>query len=49
MERNELIPLTVTAERLSSAYRLSVIEDQTSNNRQEFSIQVKFLFLFYSF
>ena len=37
---NESIALTAFAERSSSAYRLSVMEEQTSNNRQEFSIQV---------
>ncbi|CAF5229257.1 unnamed protein product, partial [Rotaria magnacalcarata] len=39
IQQNESIPLTASAERLSSVYRLSVIEKQTSTYRQEFSVQ----------
>jgi hypothetical protein len=44
MKRDEWIPLIVPAERLSSAYRLSVIEEQALTNRQEFSIKVNLCF-----
>ncbi|CAF5219193.1 unnamed protein product [Rotaria magnacalcarata] len=40
IQQNESIPLTASAERLSSVYRLSVIEKQTSTYRQEFSVQI---------
>jgi len=46
LESNESIPLTALSERLSSAYQLSVIEEQTSKNRQEFNLQVNFSFFF---
>ncbi|CAF4497379.1 unnamed protein product [Rotaria socialis] len=40
IQQSESIPLTASAERLSSVYRLSVIEKQTSEYRQEFSVQI---------
>lgn len=40
MERDASIPLIPSTERSSSIYRLSVIEEQTSKFRQEFSVQV---------
>jgi len=46
LESNESIPLTALSERISSAYRLSVIEEQTFKNRQEFNLQVNFSFFF---
>ncbi|CAF4930234.1 unnamed protein product, partial [Rotaria sp. Silwood1] len=39
IQQNESIPLNAFYERLSATYRLSVIEEQTSQNRQEFSVQ----------
>jgi hypothetical protein len=45
----ESISLTAFAERSSSAYRLSVMEEQTSKNREEFSITVNFSFLLFIF
>jgi hypothetical protein len=48
LERNESIALTVLADRSSSAYRLSVIEEQTFKNRQEFSLQVNFFLSLFS-
>ncbi|CAF4608864.1 unnamed protein product [Rotaria sp. Silwood1] len=39
IQQNESIPLNAFYERLSETYRLSVIEEQTSQNRQEFSVQ----------
>ncbi|CAF1073014.1 unnamed protein product [Rotaria sordida] len=39
MKQNESISLNAPVERLSSTYRLSVMEEQTFKKRQEFSIQ----------
>jgi len=49
LESNESIPLTALSERLSSAYQLSVIEEQTFKNRQEFNLQVNFSFFLFLF
>jgi hypothetical protein len=49
LEQNESIPLTALSERLSSAYQLSVMEEQTFKNRQEFTLQVNFSFSFFFF
>ena len=40
LEENKSISLTASIDRSTSAYRLSVIEEQTSQNRQEFLIQI---------
>ncbi|CAF1256037.1 unnamed protein product [Rotaria sordida] len=39
MKQNESISLNAPVERLSSTYRLSVMEEQTFKKRQEFSVQ----------
>ena len=45
LQSEQSIGLMTVSDRVSSAYRLSVLEEQNSRNRQEFSIQVKTFFL----